>query len=76
MILTGHFACGTIAGENGNAGLCKLTRLLARFESAINTTGCSDDRTPNNCVFVDPVARTHAQQTVKPVRERRPCSQR
>ena len=50
----------------------RLTLLLARFKSAIDATVYSGDRSSKNAAFVDAVARTHVQQSVKLVRERSP----
>lgn len=72
VVLMGHTACGAIKGAIDNVVLGNLTLLLARFKSAIDTTVYSGDRTSKNAAFVDAVARTHVQQSVKLVRERSP----
>lgn len=72
VVLMGHTACGAIKGAIDNVVLGNLTLLLARFKSAIDATAYSGDRTSKNAAFVDAVARTHVQQSVKPVRERSP----
>ena len=63
---------GAIKGAIDNVVLGNLTLLLARFKSAIDATVYSGDRTSKNAAFVDAVARTHVQQSVKLVRERSP----
>ena len=70
VVLMGHTACGAIKGAIDNVVLGNLTLLLARFKSAIDATVYSGDRTSKNAAFVDAVARTHVQQSVKLVRER------
>ena len=72
VVLMGHTACGAIKGAIDNVVLGNLTLLLARFKSAIDATVYSGDRTSKNAAFVDAVARTHVQQSVKLVRERSP----
>ena len=72
VVLMGHTACGAIKGAIDNVVLGNLTLLLARFKSAIDATVYSGDRSSKNAVFVDAVARTHVQQSVKLVRERSP----
>ena len=72
VVLMGHTSCGAIRGAIDNVVLGNLTLLLARFKSAVDTTGYSGDRTSKNAAFVDAVARTHVQQSVKLVRERSP----
>jgi carbonic anhydrase len=72
VVLMGHTACGAIKGAIDNVVLGNLTLLLARFKSAIDATAYSGDRTSKNAAFVDTVARTHVQQSVKLVRERSP----
>jgi len=72
VVLMGHTACGAIKGAIDNVVLGNLTLLLARFKSAIDATVYSGDRTSKNVAFVDAVARTHVQQSVKLVRERSP----
>ena len=72
VVLMGHTACGAIKGAIDNVVLGNLTLLLARFKSAIDATAYSGDRTSKNAAFVDAVARTHVQQSVKMVRERSP----
>lgn len=72
VVLMGHTACGAIKGAIDNVVLGNLTLLLARFKSAIDATAYSGDRTSKNAAFVDAVARTHVQQSVKLVRERSP----
>jgi carbonic anhydrase len=71
-VLMGHTACGAIKGAIDNVVLGNLTLLLARFKSAIDATVYSGDRSSKNTAFVDAVARTHVQQSVKLVRERSP----
>ena len=72
VVLMGHTACGAIKGAIDNVVLGNLTLLLARFKSAIDATAYSGDRSSKNAAFVDAVARTHVQQSVKLVRERSP----
>jgi carbonic anhydrase len=72
VVLMGHTACGAIKGAIDNVVLGNLTLLLARFKSAIDATVYSGDRTSKNAAFVDAVARTHVQQSVRLVRERSP----
>ena len=72
VVLMGHTACGAIKGAIDNVVLGNLTLLLARFKSAIDATVYSGDRSSKNAAFVDAVARTHVQQSVKLVRERSP----
>lgn len=72
VVLMGHTACGAIKGAIDNVVLGNLTLLLARFKSAIDATAYSGERTSKNAAFVDAVARTHVQQSVKLVRERSP----
>ena len=72
VLVMGHTACGAIKGAIDNVVLGNLTLLLARFKSAIDATVYSGDRSSKNAAFVDAVARTHVQQSVKLVRERSP----
>ncbi|MBS1179348.1 MAG: carbonic anhydrase family protein [Proteobacteria bacterium] len=72
VVLMGHTACGAIKGAIDNVVLGNLTLLLARFKSAIDATVYTGDRTSKNAAFVDAVARTHVQHSVKLVRERSP----
>jgi carbonic anhydrase len=72
VVLMGHTACGAIKGAIDNVVLGNLTLLLARFKSAIDATVYSGERSSKNAAFVDAVARTHVQQSVKLVRERSP----
>ena len=72
VVLMGHTACGAIKGAIDNVVLGNLTLLLARFKSAIDATVYSGDRSSKNAAFVDAVARTHVQQSVRLVRERSP----
>lgn len=72
VVLMGHTACGAIKGAIDNVVLGNLTLLLARFKSAIDATVYSGDSSSKNAAFVDAVARTHVQQSVRLVRERSP----
>ncbi|ANI28791.1 carbonic anhydrase [Yersinia entomophaga] len=70
ILVLGHTACGAIRGAIDNVELGNLTGLLAQIKPAIAATEYSGDRSGNNAAFVDAVAKTNVENTIKTIRER------
>lgn len=70
VLVLGHTACGAIRGAIDNVELGNLTGLLAQIKPAIAATEYSGDRSGNNAAFVDAVAKTNVENTIKTIRER------
>jgi carbonic anhydrase len=69
VVVMGHTACGAIKGAIGNAELGNLTELLAKIKPAIEATNYKGERSTTNYAFVDAVARSNVEMTVKNIRK-------
>jgi len=72
VVVMGHTACGAIKGSISDAKLGNLTALLAKIKPAVNATVYHGDRSANNYSFVDAVARTNVELTIKGIRANSP----
>jgi len=72
ILVMGHTACGAIKGAIDGAQLGNLTGLLAKIRPAVDATTYSGDRTSKDPKFVDAVARTNVELTMKKLRETSP----
>ena len=69
ILVMGHTACGAIKGAIDGAQLGNLTGLLAKIRPAVDATTYSGTRTSKDAKFVDAVARTNVELTMKKLRE-------
>ncbi|KAB8313279.1 carbonic anhydrase [Erwinia endophytica] len=72
VLVMGHTACGAVKGAIDNAELGNLTGLLDKIKPAIEKTEYSGERKGSNYDFVDAVARTNVELTVKDIRSNSP----
>ena len=72
ILVMGHTACGAIKGAIDGAQLGNLTGLLAKIRPAVDATTYSGTRTSKDAKFVDAVARTNVELTMKKFREMSP----
>jgi carbonic anhydrase len=72
VLVMGHTACGAIKGAIDNAELGNLTGLLNKIKPAVQATNYSGERSSKNYAFVNAVARTNVQMTVKNIRKNSP----
>ena len=72
ILVMGHTACGAIKGTIDGAQLGNLTGLLAKIRPAVDATTYSGARTSKDPKFVDAVARTNVELTIKKFREMSP----
>ena len=72
ILVMGHTACGAIKGAIDGAQLGNLTGLLAKIRPAVDATTYSGPRTSKDAKFVDAVARTNVELTMKKLRETSP----
>jgi carbonic anhydrase len=72
IVVMGHTACGAIKGAIDGAQLGNLTGLLAKIRPAVDATTYSGTRTSKDPKFVDAVARTNVEMTMKKFREMSP----
>ncbi len=72
ILVMGHTACGAIKGAIDGAQLGNLTGLLAKIRPAVDATTYSGTRTSKDAKFVDAVARTNVELTMKKLRETTP----
>jgi carbonic anhydrase len=68
VVVMGHTSCGAIKGAINNVTLGSLTSLLAKIKPAVEATVYEGDRTSNNYAFVDAVARTNIEFTIRDIR--------
>jgi len=68
VLVMGHTACGAVKGAIDNAELGNLTGLLDKIKPAIEKTVYSGERKGSNYDFVDAVAKTNVEFTVKDIR--------
>ncbi len=68
ILVLGHTACGAVAGAIDGVKLGSLTGLLARIEPAVKATRHEGPRTSKDAAFVDAVARTNVEMTMRAVR--------
>jgi carbonic anhydrase len=69
VLVMGHTACGAVAGAISGVELGKLTGLLAKIRPAVSATVYQGERSGSNYAFVDAVARTNVELTMKSIRE-------
>jgi carbonic anhydrase len=72
ILVMGHTACGAIKGTIDGAQLGNLTGLLAKIRPAVDATTYSGTRSGKDAKFVDAVARTNVELTMKKLREMSP----
>ena len=72
ILVMGHTACGAIKGAIDGAQLGNLTGLLAKIRPAVDATTYTGTRTSKDAKFVDAVARTNVELTMKKLRETSP----
>jgi carbonic anhydrase len=72
IVVIGHTACGAIKGAIDGAQLGNLTGLLAKIRPAVDATTYAGARTSKDAKFVDAVARTNVELTMKKLRETSP----
>jgi carbonic anhydrase len=72
VLVMGHTACGAVKGAINDAQLGNLTGLLAKIKPAVEATVYDGERTADNYAFVDAVARTNVELTVKNIRTNSP----
>jgi carbonic anhydrase len=68
IVVLGHTACGAVAGAIDGVQLGKLTGLLARIEPAVTATAHDGPRTSKDPSFVDAVARSNVELTMRTIR--------
>ena len=68
VLVMGHTACGAIKGAINDAKLGNLTALLAKIKPAVEATVYNGERTASDHGFVDAVARTNVELTIKGIR--------
>lgn len=64
-VVMGHTGCGAIKGAIANVELGNLTGLLAKIRPAVAATQYQGERSATNYAFVDAVARTNVELTVR-----------
>ena len=69
IIVMGHTACGAIKSAIDNVELGSLTGLLDKIKPAIGATTYSGETSSKNDGFVDAVAKTNVQLTIKEIRK-------
>jgi carbonic anhydrase len=69
VLVMGHTNCGAIKGAIDNAELGNLTALLAKIKPAVAATKYEGDRSSKNYAFVNAVAKTNVELTVRQIRE-------
>lgn len=72
IVVMGHTSCGAIKGAINNTILGNLTALLAKIKPAVNATAYEGERTASNYAFVDAVARTNIEFTIRDIRTHSP----
>jgi carbonic anhydrase len=72
VLVMGHTACGAIKGAISGAKLGNLTALLAKIKPAIDAAVYEGDRSANNYDFVDAVAHTNLELTIRGIRNQSP----
>lgn len=68
VVVMGHTACGAIKGAINDAKLGNLTGLLAKIKPAVEATVYNGERTISDHGFVDAVARTNVELSIKGIR--------
>jgi carbonic anhydrase len=68
VVVMGHTACGAIKAAISDAKLGNLTGLLAKIKPAVDATIYEGERTANNYDFVNAVARTNIEFTIRDIR--------
>lgn len=69
VLVLGHTACGAVAGAIDGVKLGNLTGLLARIQPAVTATAFTGTRVASNPTFVNAVARTNVELTLKQIRQ-------
>jgi carbonic anhydrase len=69
VLVMGHTSCGAVKGAIDEAKLDNLTGLLEKIRPAVEATAFQGDRSSKNPAFVDAVALTNVELTVKAIRE-------
>mgnify|MGYP003393412898 CR=1 FL=1 len=72
VLVMGHTACGARKGAINDAKLGNLTALLAKIKPAVDATVYNGERTASDHGFVDAVARTNVELTIKGIRVHSP----
>jgi len=73
VVVLGHTKCGAIKGACSNVELGNLTTLLKKVKPAIEKeTDTSENRTGDNLVFVDKVAKINVKLTIDRIRNESP----
>src|SRR5262249_46008629 len=70
VLVMGHASAGAIKGGIDQAQLGNLTGLLAKIRPAVEATRYSGERSAKNYGFVDAVARTNVELTMRDIRRR------
>jgi carbonic anhydrase len=68
VLVMGHTSCGAVQGAIADVKLGNLTGLLAKIRPAVEATTYKGDRSAKNLAFVDAVARTNVELTIKSIR--------
>lgn len=72
IMVLGHTRCGAIKGACDDVQLGYVTGLLGKIRPAVLATPCDGERSSKNEAFVDAVAKTNVQATMKHITERSP----
>jgi carbonic anhydrase len=72
VFVLGHTSCGAIKGAIDDVEMGNLTGLLARIKPAITETTFSGEKSSKNPAYVDAVARTNVQLSIRTIRRRSP----
>jgi carbonic anhydrase len=72
VVVMGHTSCGAIKGAINHTKLGNLTALLAKIIPAVDATVYEGEHTSNNYDFVNAVARTNIEFTIRDIRAHSP----
>ncbi len=72
IMVLGHTRCGAIKGACDDVQLGYITAMLGKIRPAVLATPCEGERSSKNEPFVDAVALTNVQATMKHITERSP----
>ena len=71
ILVLGHTSCGAVKGACDHVELGKLTGMLDNLSPAVNSiAGHDDDRSSGNAAFVQAVAESNVNLTVKAITDR------
>ena len=72
IMVLGHTRCGAIKGACDDVQLGYITAMLGKIRPSVQATPCEGERSSKNEPFVDAVALTNVQATMKHITERSP----